>query len=97
MQTLKNKILRKKLREPLRIREKVVVLAESSKDAPDNLYKGTTKNILFFNREQVIVMKKIIKISNKSCNYWISKEREDKVINKRFLRQELCALNDLFD
>ena len=67
------------------------------KDAPGNLYKSTVENTLFFNCEQVCLVKKIVKISNKNYNYWISKEVEDKVIDKRLLRQELYALNDQFD
>ena len=67
------------------------------KDAPGNLYKSTTENISFFNREQIFVVKKTVKISNKNYNYWISKEGEVKVINKRFLRPELYALNDQSD
>ena len=58
-------------------------------EAPGSLYKSTTENISFFNREQVIIARKIIKIFN-ICHYWIVKEGEDKVIDKRFLRQELC-------
>ena len=83
----------------LRIGEKVLVSAErlKKKDAQDNLYKSTTENISFFNREQVFMVKKIVKIFNKKKNYWIPKEGEDKVINKGFLRQELYALNDQFD
>ena len=83
----------------LRIGEKVLVSAErlKKKDAQDNLYKSTTENISFFNREQVFMVKKIVKIFNKNYNYWIPKEGEDKVINKGFLRQELYALNDQFD
>ena len=82
----KDKTLCKKLREPLRDGEKVLALAERLKkeDTSGNLYKSTTENISFFNREQVFVMKKIVKISNKNYNYWIPKEGEDKVINKRF-------------
>ena len=51
----------------LRIGEKVLVSAErlKKKDAQDNLYKSTTENISFFNREQVFMMKKIVKIFNK--------------------------------
>ena len=30
-------------------------------------------------------------------SFWISKEGEDKVIDKCFLKQELYALNDQFD
>ena len=82
----KDKTLCKKLREPLRDGEKVLALAERLKkeDTSGNLYKSTTENISFFNREQVFVMKKIVKISNKNYNYWIPKEGEDKVINERF-------------
>ena len=42
-------------------------------------------------------MEKIVKISNTNYSYWISKEREDEVIDKPFLRQELYLLNDQFD
>ena len=65
------------------------------KDAPCNLFKSTTKNISLFNREQLSVVRKIIKIPDINY-YWISKEGEDKIINKRFLRQELYAINDQF-
>ena len=46
---------RRKLRSPLLVSKKVLALAERlrKKDAPDNLYKSTTKNMLFFNREQI--------------------------------------------
>ena len=44
---------RRKLRSPLMIGEKVLALAKrlKKKDAPDNLYKSTTKNMSFFNQE----------------------------------------------
>ena len=43
----------------------------------------------------MFIVKKIIK--NSGINYyWISKEGEDKIINKRFFRQELYAINDQF-
>ena len=47
-----NKKSRKKLRSPLMVGEKVLVLAERlrKKDAPGNLYKSTTENSPFFNR-----------------------------------------------
>ena len=47
----KDKKLRKKLREPLRIGEKGLALAEclKKKDAPGNLYKSTNENISFSN------------------------------------------------
>ena len=62
----KDKKLRRKLRELPVIGEKVLVLAERLKkrNTPGNLYKSTTDNISFFNREQVFVVRKIVKISN---------------------------------
>ena len=63
------------------------------KDVPGNLYKSKTENISFFTPEQVFIVRKIIKSSN-ICHYWISKEGEGKVMYKRFLRQELYALNE---
>ena len=77
----KDKKLPKKLREPRRIIETVLALAELLKDAPGNLCKSTTENISFFNREQRFLVKNTAKISNKNYNYWTSKEGERKVIN----------------
>ena len=74
----KDEVLRRKFGEPLKIGEKVLVLAEQikKKDAPCNLFKSPTKNISFFNREQLPLVRKIIKISDINY-YWISKEGED--------------------
>ena len=93
----KDRKSRRKLREPLKIGEKVVALAEclKKKDPPGNLYESTAESISFFNREQVFVVRKIVQISNNYL-YWISKGGEDKVLDKRFMRQELFALNDQF-
>lgn len=92
----KDKVLRRKLREPLKTGEKVLPLAEQikMKDAPRNLIKSTTENISSFNCELLFVVTKIIKIFDINY-YWISKG-EDKIINKRLLRQELYAVNDKF-
>ena len=56
-----------------------------------------TKSNASFNGEQVLMVEKIVKISNTNYGYWISKEGEDKVIGKSFLRQEFYVLNDQFD
>ena len=63
----KNKKLCKKLREPLRIGEKVPASLESLKKkvVPGNLHKSTTENISFFNLEQVFVVKILLKFSIK--------------------------------
>ena len=88
---------KKKLREPLTIGERVLILASrvKKKDAPGVLYKSTTENKPFFSRKQVYVIKKIVKIAD-SYNYWISAEGENQVIPNRFFREELFALNDQF-
>ena len=88
---------KKKLRDPLAISERVLILASrlKKKDAPGVLYKSTTENKPFFSRKQVYTVRRIVKIDN-TFNYWISKEQEDQVIPNRFLREELFALNDQF-
>ena len=93
-----NKKTCKKLRSPLTIGEKVWVLAERlrKKDAPGNLYKSTTENISFFNREEIFIVRKVLPQEN-SYNYWISKTADDEIINKRFLGQELFTLKNQFD
>ena len=91
---------RKQLREPLIEGEKVLVLAErlKKKDAPGVLFKSTTKNIPFFNRNEIFVVRKVLPIEDHlSYNYWLSKSSDDKIINKRFLRQELFALKNQFE
>ena len=89
---------RKKLRSSLTVGEKVLVLAErlKKKDVPGNLYKRTTENISFFNREEIFIVRKLLSKEN-SYNYWVSKTADGEIINKRFLRQELFALKNQFD
>ena len=93
-----DKKTRKKVRSPLTIEEKVLVLAKRlrKKDAPGNLYKSTTENISFFNREEIFIVRKVL-LQENSYNYWISKTADGEIINKRFLRQELFALKNQFD
>ena len=56
-----DKKTRKKLRSSLTVGEKVLVLAERlrKKDALGSLYKSTTKNISFFNREEIFIVRKV--------------------------------------
>ena len=88
---------RKKLREPLHVSDRVLILASrlKKKDAPGVLYKSTIENKPYFSRKQVYVIKKVVKIGN-TYNYWISEEGKDQIIPNRFFRQELFALNDQF-
>ena len=94
----KDKSLHRRLREPLKVGERVFTLAErlKKKGAPKHLYKSTTKSVSFFNREQKFLVRKVVKTPEDNCLYWISKECNDKIIGKRFLRQELFVLIDQF-
>ena len=85
----------KKLREPLNIGEKVLVLAErlKKKDAPGKLYKSTTQNKTFFNKDKVYIIKKRVKTTSNDWYYWVAEENSE-IINKfRYLSQELFAIN----
>ena len=86
----------RKLRSPLNLDEKVLVLAErlKKKDAPGNLYKASTDNMPFFNRDRIFTIYKRAKLNNGTYLYWV--EEDGKKINGRFLRQELFALNNQF-
>ena len=75
-----DKKTRKKLRDPLEIGEKVLVLAERirKKDAPGKLYKSTTENISFFNREKIFIIRKVL-LKENTFFYWISEEDSQKL------------------
>ena len=92
-----DKKMRKKLRDPLKIGKKVLVLAERirKKDAPGKLYKSTTENFSFFNREKVFIIRKVL-LKEKTFYYWISEENSQKNLESKFLRQELFALKKQF-
>ena len=85
---------KRKLREPLNINEKVLVLAEriTKKDAPKFLFKSTTENIPFFNRKEIFTIERYVLIDG-SYYYWLKNEKNEK-ISKRFIREELFALNN---
>ena len=87
---------KKTLRSPLNLGEKVLVLAErlKKKDAPGNLYKASTDNIPFLNRNRIFTIYKRAKINNSTYLYWV--EEDGKKINGRFLSQELFGLNNQF-
>ena len=87
---------KRKLREPLEIDEKVLVLAEriKKKDAPGVLFKSTTENIPFFNKKEIFKISKRFLVNN-IYNYWIKKENNQN-INNRFIREKLFALENNF-
>ena len=88
---------KRKLRSPLNLDEKVLVLVERlrKKDAPGNLYKASTDSIPFFNRERIFTFYKRVMLNNGTYLYWV--EEKGKKIDGRFLRQELFALNRQFE
>ena len=92
-----DKKTRQKLRSPLTLGEKVLVLAKRlrKKDVSSNLYKSMTENVSFFNREEIFIVRKVL-LKENSYNYWISKMADSEIINKRFLQQELFALKNQF-
>ena len=79
--------------------EKVLVLAKrlKKKDGSENLCKTTTENS-FFNRYRKFIIKKRLKTSDSPLNYyyWIADENSEKLIDKRFIREELFAINNYF-
>ena len=87
---------KRKLREPLNINEKVFVLAEriKKKDAPKFLFKSTTENIPFFNKKEIFTIERYLLIEN-TYYYWLKNEKNEKM-NKRFIREELFALENNF-
>ena len=78
---------KRKLRSPLNLDERVLVLAErlKKKDALGNLYKASTDNIPFFNRNRIFTIYKRAKLNNDTYLYWV--EENGKKIDGRFLRQ----------
>ena len=88
----------RKLRSPLYLDEKVLVLAErlKKKDAPSKSFKASTHNIPFFNREKIFTIYKRAKLNSGSYLYWLEDDKMNKV-EGRFIRQELFALNKQFE
>ena len=64
---------KRKLRSPLNLDKKVLVLAErlEKKDAPGSLYKASTENIPFFNRDRIFTIYKRAKLENGIYLYWL--------------------------
>ena len=85
------------LRSLLNLDEKVLLLAErlKKKDAPGNLYKTSTDNMPFFNRDRIFTIYKRAKLNNGTYLYRV--EEDGKKTNGRFLRQELFAINKQFE
>ena len=87
---------KRKLRSPLNLNKNVLVLAERlrKKDSPSNLYKASTDNIPFFNRNRIFTIYKRAKLNNGIYLHWVEEDSEK--IDGRFFREELFALNNQF-
>ena len=85
----------KKLRDPLQIGEKVLVLSERlrKKDAPGRLYKATTQNKSFFS-QKIFEIKKRVLTTTGEWYYWLSEENSNIINNNTYIRQELYALEE---
>ena len=72
------------------------MLAErlKKKDAPGSLYKASTENIPFFNRNRIFTIYKRATLENGIYLYWLEKNRRE--TSGGFLRQELFVQNDQF-
>ena len=84
----------RKLREPLKIGEKVLVLAErlKKKDAPGKLYKSSTQNKTFFIKDKIFIIRKLVQTTSNDWYYWMSEENSENIDKFRYLRQELFTL-----
>ena len=93
-----NEHKKRKLREPLDIGEKGLLIVErlKKKDAPSILYKSLTKNKSFCDRNEIFKINKRVGINNSKKNYyWV--EKCGRRIKDRFLRQELFSLKGQFE
>ena len=93
---LKKDKRKKQLRSPLNLGEKLLILAEriKKKDAPGFLFKASTENRPFFNRDHIFTIIKMSKLNNGSYLYWLAEE--GRKVEGIFLREELFALNNQF-
>ena len=92
LNTIRKSIGEKELWQPIEFIRKKNFLAErlKKKDAASKIFKASTENMPFFNRNRIFTIYRRAKLNNGSYLYWV----EDK---GRFLRRELFALNQQFE
>ena len=68
------------LRSPLNLDKKVLILAErlKKKDPSGNLYKASTENMPFFNRNRTFTIYKRAKLNNGTYLYWVEEDGKKK-------------------
>ena len=94
------KILTRKKRrlcDHLDIDEKVLLLAETlkKKDAPGRLYKSTTENRPYFNRNRIFTINKRVLMGGNTYYYGLKENGQE--VKNQFLREEIFALNGQFE
>ena len=54
----------------------LIVLAErlKKKDTPSKLFKASTENMSFFNRNRIFTIYKRVKLNNGSYLYWVEED-----------------------
>ena len=74
---------KKLLGSPLNLDKKVLVLAErlKKKDAPGNLYKASSENMSFFNRDSVFTIYKRAKLNNSTYLYWVEEDHKKLMVD----------------
>ena len=84
----------KKLREDLRIGERVYILAEriKKKSAPGKFYKQSVQNISYFNKDTVFTVRKKLFIDGITF-FWLKNTKNNKNVTKKLMRSELSALS----
>ena len=97
LNTIRKSIGEKELWKPIEFIRKKNFLAErlKKKDAASKIFKASTENMPFFNRNRIFTIYKTAKLNNGNYLYWV--EEDGKKIKGRFLRQELFAINNQFD
>ena len=88
---------KRKLRSPLNLDEKVLILSERlrKKTRLEIFTKLLQTIFLFSNRNRIFTIYKRANLNNSTYLYWV--EDDGKKINGRFTRQELFALNKQFE
>ena len=88
---------RKKLRVPLKIGKKFLLLSSriKKKSAPGLFYKSSIDNQSFFGKKTIFTIMKTQNIDNKTF-YWLKNKENDKKVKFRVIREEIYALSGNF-
>ena len=93
---IKKQIKEKTVKKSFKFNKKSSAFSQKTKkrDAPGRLYKSSTENMPYFNRNRIFSICKLAQIENGTYLYWL--EEDGQKVKGRFLRQELFALSNQF-